>query len=255
MSVDSASGKSIRIASPFMQPQKANPEEKLKEVADLYEKQFLREMMKAMRSTVHEGEFMQANQAEKIFREQLDNEYVEKWGAKGGIGLSQLIYNQLVDRYGVQMGIKAPTQKPQGPIALDAKSNFTAHPFHDIKKSPNKLSWRIDRMLDAQDLKIGGDPIRSESIRAPWNGKLLGNYQLDSGETVVDIEHEDGFRSKLFFQGLKSSLQTGQNLQAGDVVGYLSPEAKGFWWNMEAAKPQGKVEASSTSDVPTSKAE
>lgn len=246
MAVDSTSSKSIRIGSPFMQPQKVNPDEKLREVADLYEKQFLREMMKAMRSTVHESGFMQANQAEKIFREQLDNEYVEKWGAKGGIGLSKLIYDQLVEKYGVQMGLKPPAQKPQGPIAVDAKSNFTAHPFHNVKESPNKLAWRIDRMLDQQDLTIG-----SESIRAPWGGKLLGNYQLESGETVVDIEHEDGLKSKLFFQGLKSSLQAGQNLQAGDVVGYLSPQAKGFWWNMEASKTENKVEASSPSAMPT----
>ena len=54
-------------------PQQKSMDEKLKDVSALYEKHFLGEMMKAMRSTVKEGGIVQANQAEKIFREQLDD--------------------------------------------------------------------------------------------------------------------------------------------------------------------------------------
>ncbi|MGZ3793814.1 MAG: rod-binding protein [Bdellovibrio sp.] len=105
--IDSPSGKFKAFDSRFMgKPLQKNPEQKLRDVSDMYEKHFLREMMKAMRSTVHEGGFVQSNQAEKIFREQLDEHYVEKWGERGGIGLSDLIYKQLVDKFGSQMGIR-----------------------------------------------------------------------------------------------------------------------------------------------------
>ena len=60
---------------------KKNPvtEEKFREVAEMYEKHFIREMMKEMRSTVHESGFMKQNNAEKMFREQLDDDYADKW--------------------------------------------------------------------------------------------------------------------------------------------------------------------------------
>src|SRR5689334_1017490 len=92
-----------------------NPEldKKFREVSEMYEKQFLREMTKAMRSTIQESGLVKVNQGEKIFREQLDNEYVEKWGSSGGIGLADMIYDQLLFHYGP----KTPDQRPQGPIA------------------------------------------------------------------------------------------------------------------------------------------
>ena len=100
-------------------------EQKLRDVSQLYEKQFLREMVKAMRGTVTESEFMKANQAEKIFKEQLDQEYVEKWGDHGGIGLAKLIHEQLLDKLGPALGIKTPAERAQGPLLL--KQNENSH--------------------------------------------------------------------------------------------------------------------------------
>src|SRR5689334_1125052 len=95
-------------------------DQKLKDVGKLYEKQFLREMMKQMRSTVgEESGFMPTGQAEKIFRGQLDEEYVEKWGDRGGIGLGDMIYKQLIEKYGAQLGIKPQEMRPAGPIKIN----------------------------------------------------------------------------------------------------------------------------------------
>src|SRR4051812_46117802 len=89
-------------------------EEKFREVAELYEKHFMREMVKAMRSTVPESGLIQANQAEKIFREQLDDNYVDKWSERGGVGFADVIYKQLMDRYGSVLQ-KQKLGRPQGP--------------------------------------------------------------------------------------------------------------------------------------------
>src|SRR5262245_11435394 len=71
-------------------------DKQLREASKLYETHFLNEMVKAMRSTVkRDGGLMQPNFAEKIFGEQLDNQYVEGWANKGGIGLADLIYTQI----------------------------------------------------------------------------------------------------------------------------------------------------------------
>ncbi|WP_413613039.1 rod-binding protein [Bdellovibrio sp. HCB-110] len=211
--------------SKFMnKPQQKTPDQKLRDVSDMYEKHFLREMMKAMRSTVHEGGFVQSNQAEKIFKEQLDDHYVEKWGERGGIGLSDMIYKQLLDKFGVMMGIKAPVAKPQGPLPMDAKSEFRAQPFqHPGKKQA--VSYRIDRADAVEGAR--------ESVKAPWDGVLLGKKSLADNQTMVEIEHDNGLKSQMVFKGGVSNVSTGQKLQAGDTLGFLSPEAKSLYWTVE----------------------
>ena len=83
---------------PVVNTVKADREPQVDMVAKLYEKQFLREMVKAMRSTVSFSEMTKPSMAEDIFRSQLDEQYVEAWGDKGGIGLGDIIYESLMDR-------------------------------------------------------------------------------------------------------------------------------------------------------------
>jgi Rod binding domain-containing protein len=77
---------------------KTELDKKIRGAAELYEKQFLREMTKAMRSTVKESELIPVSQGEKIFREQLDQQYADQWGDQGGIGLADLIEQKLREK-------------------------------------------------------------------------------------------------------------------------------------------------------------
>lgn len=222
-------------------PVQKTPDQKLREVSDMYEKHFLREMMKAMRSTVHEGGIIKANSAEKIFKEQLDDQYVEKWSDRGGIGLSDMIYKQLVDKFGVMMGMKAPVVKPQGPLPLDRTSEFRAQPFqHPGKKQ--SVSYRIDRAhavapagaeADSTPANVNAENSR-EPVKAPWDGVLLGKRSLADNQTLVEVGHDNGLKSQMVFKGALSNLSTGDKLQAGDTLGFLSNEAKSLYWTVEA---------------------
>lgn len=204
-------------------PEQKTPEQKLRDVSDMYEKHFLREMMKAMRSTVHEGGFIQSNQAEKIFKEQLDDQYVEKWGERGGIGLSNMIYDQLMQKFGVMMGVKSAVQKPVGPLPLDSKSDYAAKPFqHPGKKQ--SLSYRFD---------LPSGPTSGGPVQTPWDGVLLGKKSLADNQTLVEIRHDNGLKSQMVFNGGLSKVSTGDRLQAGDTLGFLSPEAKSLYWTIE----------------------
>lgn len=224
------SGNFKTFDSKFMRPQQKSPDEKLRDVSEMYEKHFLREMMKAMRSTVHEGGFIQSNQAEKIFREQLDEHYVDKWGERGGIGLSNLIYNQLLDKFGVAMGIKAPVTKPQGPLPLNEKSNIQAQPFqHPGKKQ--SVSYR----MDFPEMQKG----ESSDVKSPWDGVLLGKRTLADDQTMIEVGHDNGLKSQMVFKGSLSKLSTGQKLQAGETLGFLSPEAKSLYWTVEMQSKPG----------------
>lgn len=232
---DKGSGNFKAFDSRFMnRPVQKSPEEKLRDVSDMYEKHFLREMMKSMRSTVSEGGFIKANQAEKIFREQMDDHNVERWGERGGIGLSNLIYNQLMDKFGVMMGLKAPVAKPQGPLPLNEKSEYTAHSFqHPGKK--DSVSYRIDRNLN----EVALNPEASSDVKAPWDGVLLGKKNLSDNQTMVEIEHDNGLKSQMVFKGSMGKVSVGQKLQAGDTLGFLSPEAKALYWTVEPGKDPG----------------
>ena len=217
------------VAPRFMPaPVQKSPDEKLHEVADMYEKHFLREMTKAMRSTVHESGFIKSNQAEKIFREQLDDNYVDKWSEKGGIGLSDMIYKQLVEKFGAKMGLKAPVEKPHGPLPMNHKSEFTPHQY---TRPGNKdaVSLRFDKNLNKTTLDMNSD----KDVKAPWDGVLLGKKSLGNEQNLVEISHDNGLKSQMVFRGNVSGISPGQKLQAGETLGFLSSEAKALYWTVE----------------------
>ncbi len=202
----------------------AQAEQRLREVADLYEKQFLREMTKAMRSTVHESELTKADPARKLFQEQLDEQYTDRWGEKGGIGLSDLIYNQLIEKFGVQMGITPQEAKPKGPLMLNQKSEFKAH----FMKSANANTQANMVFLRAMEGALLPRPVLS-----PWDGVLLGKKQI-AGQEVLEIGHDNGLNSRLSFTGKSQDLDLGSRIQSGAQIGYLSPESDRLFWQVEA---------------------
>lgn len=85
--------------------------QKVREVADLYEKFFIKELMRHMKSGLNEdGGIIKKNNAEKIFSEQLDEQYSEQWNKRGGFGLSDMIYDNITERYGAQAGGEAKSK-------------------------------------------------------------------------------------------------------------------------------------------------
>lgn len=196
-------------------------EARVDEAARLYEKQFLREMVKAMRSATSASEFAKPGMAENIYREQLDDQYVESWGDQGGLGFHKIIHDQL-------MGMIAPglasAQISKGPIALTDRDILRTSPIREGK------GLRVDV---AQAKADGGDA--GSKIATPWDGSVASIVRAD-GRSSVSIEHAAGLRSSLVFEGApESGLKVGDRVTAGDRVGVLSPEARAFFVNLRAA--------------------
>lgn len=220
-------------SAPMGDNQRKVTEEKLREVSEMYEKHFIREMMKQMRATVQEGGFIKQNNAEKIFRDQLDDQYAEQWGQAGGIGLSDLIYNQLIDKFGVQMGLKSAIEKPAGPIGLDAKSNF-AGAVRPVRTLPSSLHVPAD--VSAQDpvtYEIRGSEESSQVVTSPWAGTLLDKKYLDADRMQYRIKHENGLESLILIRGTgpgpEHKLSLGDTIEAGQVIGRQSAASPLFW--------------------------
>jgi flagellar protein FlgJ len=203
------------------------------DAARMYEKQFLREMVKAMRAASSAVEASKPGMAEGLYREQLDDQYVEAWGDQGGLGFHQIIYDQL-------MGMLSPSQaagmRPRGPIALTdrdvLRSARAASPGTPLGPSPAgsaPLGGSI--RVDLAPQLPGAAP---SALAAPWDGKIA-SVGRDGERTAISIEHAGGARSTLVFDGSPAaSAQPGSRVSAGDRVGLLSPEARAFFVRVQA---------------------
>jgi peptidoglycan hydrolase FlgJ len=61
----------------------------------------------------------------------------------------------------------------------------------------------------------------------------MNSTRLGSDEYLLDLAHENGLKSQIVFKGQPMGDLKGQELQAGDRIGLLSPEARAFFWNVE----------------------
>ncbi len=217
--VDSASGARPLRRQPLTPDQ---IDQQFKDVSKLYEKQFLREMVKAMRSTVHESGFIKQNQGEKIFREQLDQEHVEKWGDRGGIGMADMIYSQLIERYGEAAGLKQRIDKIKGPISVENRAEFQVN--NQISSGKFPITYEFERRSTENSTLL--------KLQNPLAGRIAQNIKLSPDETLLEILHEDGLQSRMVFRGQAPSLVQGQHLEQGQTVGLLSPEARSFFWSI-----------------------
>lgn len=193
-------------------------QEKLKEVSDMYEKYFIKEMMKQMKKTVSDGTGMfKKNNAEKIFQDRLDDEYSAEWNKQGSFGLSQLIYEQLDGRFGEAAKAKKLIQKPEGPIELNQKS--------EVKNlnSTGDFSLQINSNHDGV----------SQAVKTPWAGTLQSKDTMDGDLTVYRIKHDNGLESLISIQGAAGEnsrfLTKGDYLQAGDELGRAAVTSPLFW--------------------------
>lgn len=216
----------LKIKSQPMALQKQSPssqeiEGKVRSAAEMYEKHFLREMVKAMRKTVSHGGLVKKNMAEKIFSEKLDGEYVDVWGKKGGIGLSDVIYEQVMQRFGQQMGVRGKSvARPQGPINLK-ESSMTVLP--QSQSSTKALEFKVKKLQKTQEVK---------EVLSPWSGMLVDARRLESGHVLGRVEHDQGLVSELIFKGSLADSRPGDMLRSGQTIGLLGPEAEGFFWRV-----------------------
>jgi len=200
-------------------------EQQVKEVADMYEKYFIREMMKNMRSTVHEEDgFIKHNNAEKIFRDQLDDQYADQWGKAGGIGLSGMIYDQIIDKYGAMMGLKQAIEKPKGPMNLDQKANFSGVTSNSANglKSGSPITFQFQ-----------APPGEKSELLNPWAGTLLDKKYLEMDQMQYHIKHDNGLESLIVARGSglgpEQKLSPGDTIEAGKQLGWLSSASPLFW--------------------------
>lgn len=215
----------------------AQKDPRVYDASKMYEKYFLGEMVKAMRATVSEGGLMKSSMTDKIFKDQLDDQYVDKWTEKGGVGLADMIYEELMTKV---LNATRPAERPSGPIALSDRD------VSRVQKMQTAMSNQTAMRVELKPTEVGAGP---GQIKAPWDSKVLTTTKVD-GKTTVLLEHDGGVRSALIFDGVPTQLKPGQTLKKGDALGVLNPEVKSFFWNVsQPAKTSGGGEASDQAKI------
>lgn len=70
-------------------------DKRIKEVSQEFESLFVNELLKSMRKTVPENEWLNGGMQQEVFEDMLYNEYARSISKSGGIGLGDMVYKSL----------------------------------------------------------------------------------------------------------------------------------------------------------------
>jgi flagellar protein FlgJ len=171
--------------------------------------------------------------------------------------LADLIHDQIIDKYGAMMGLKPQESRPMGPIHIDNQKssrgalkieNPRANHFMPVDNAFTPSSGEVAPGASPDKLKTLKTTIRydlqkaaleDKGVTAPWSGTLLGVKSLSADEHILEMAHDNGLKSQMVFRGRlekdlqPSQMKPGTEIQAGQRLGLLSPEAKSFFWTVD----------------------
>lgn len=256
-SAKAVSGAVVRQAP----PEARDP--RVMDAARMYEKYFLNQMVKAMRSTVKYSDLQKPTMGEEIYRDQLDDQYVDSWTNTGGIGLADMIHDELLGK--AQMNklrreaMKASKGKTRTPMALTDRDVLA------VRRLPSTVPGNGSGGSETVLVSLGKTAIaRSdapESVRSPWDGEIV-QVQANHGKVLIDLKvglkKSDWRAVQIAFDGVtfdgtggeSGSLKIGNQIKAGQVIGHLAPSARGILIRQEVpeTKVQVGVKPSTTAD-------
>jgi Rod binding domain-containing protein len=220
----------ISLVPPTPEAKAEKTDQALRDASEMYEGYFLNQMVRAMRATVpKEDGMIKPNFAEKIFSDQLDSQYVENWSKKGGVGLADMIYSQISERYQASTGKKNFLPHGSMPIA----------PRREMHGVPSTDSIRMKAI--PQDSGKGAqyrfeipNPSGAEfEAQAPLSGKVVEQKTLPEGWNLVRLDHGQGVTSELTFPGHSPAIGTGTHVQTGQGLGKIDLARPVLAWKLD----------------------
>lgn len=196
---------------------------KLKQASKMYERQFLGEMVKAMRGTVQRSDLIPETFGEKLFKDKLDQEYITNWSDQGGVGLGDMIYTQLKERYFPEK--VANFGHIQGPLPTNQKSEgeLRMHKLNTGDGSNGPIEIEIKPKMNRD---------QSQTLVAPWSGRVVHSGVNEDGSKSLILDHGRGVKSSLKHSGSLKNLDLGQVVEAGEGLGELKGERAYLNWKI-----------------------
>lgn len=211
-------------------------DQRVLDAAKMYERYFLGQMMKAMRSTVAKSDLEKTSMGENIYREQLDDQYVESWSDRGGIGLADMIHDELMGKAEMLKRRKQAMRESKGkartPMALTDRDVLKVRQLPSVKTSEGSVETVLVSLGQTQ-ARPGDTP---ETVRAPWAGRVV-SVKAEEGKVVIGIATPapEGApaglaprKMELAFDGVPAEVTEGDEIEAGHVIGRLGKGARGI---------------------------
>ncbi len=222
------------------------------DAAKMYEKYFLGQMMKAMRSTVHRSDLEKQSMGEGIYRDQLDDQYVDTWGERGGIGLADMIHDELIGKAEMmkmrRLAMKAAKGKVRTPMALTDRDVLKVRKLPGVKTEGAGGASTIETVLVSLEKSTARAADGPESVRSPWSGRITKLESADGKvviglETAIEVKEsstvdakaayvaeksEPARKVELAFDGVTFQVNKGDVVKAGQTVGHLGRGARGI---------------------------
>lgn len=222
----------VTLKPPSAEEATVQRDARLHEAAQMYEAHFLNEMVKAMRRTVDsDNGLIKRNFAEKIFSDQLDSQNVEKWVHRGGVGIADLIYDQIRERFGsggtggARIHGALPLAPRGGPVNLPAADAIKVKsiPAADAGAAL-EYRFEVPQATGAFD------------VLAPMGGRLAAAGPLSDGWQCVRLDHGPGLESEMTFPGRVAPIVVGQILASGQRLGEIESERPVLAWKLDGPK-------------------
>lgn len=221
-------------------PEPTVRDQRVLDAARMYEKYFLNQMVKAMRGTVSYSDLQKPTMGEEIYRDQLDDQYVDSWTESGGIGLADMIHDELMGkaemakrRQEAYRQARAQGAQARTPIAL------TDRDVLHVRRLPNSATAQagtetvLVSLAKTRQAKSEGP----ESVRLPWDA-TVEHVKAEDGKVQIGLVVAGSRRVEMAFDGVAAEIAPGQAFRAGQTVGHLSAQARGILIRQEIANLQ-----------------
>ena len=212
---------------PTVPPAPPARDPRVMEAAKMYEVYFLNQMMKAMRSTVSFSDQSKPSMGESIYREQLDDQYVDSWANQGGIGLAEMIHDDLKGKVTAQREQMARRKlgKQKTTFALTDRDTLSVRRLPQTQTGEERVLVSLD---GAKGPRGGAGP---EAVRSPWEGEITAIRSAD-GKTVltmlIDGQSAKAKEVQMAWDGVPVEVAVGDHLRPEQVVGQLNIRARGI---------------------------
>ena len=182
-----------------------NTPEAMRQVAQQFESLFLNIMLKAMRDSTAvfaEGNYLQSNEME-FHQENLDNQLSLSMSEGRGLGLANVLYEQMMGQYGMSgTSRQEPARESTGPIG-QALQDLKPAPVNEVPvaaaqtipessiESPQEFVERLYPIAEEVASSIGVDPrvlLAQSALETGWGRKVIAMPDGSNSHNLFGIK-------------------------------------------------------------------
>ena len=175
-------------------------ERALKRATREFESLFIYQMLKAMRRTLPQGGIFEGITGKETYMSIVDQQLASALARRGGLGLADSLYRQLMPTLEENRGIKFAPPLLKGTVS--SPFGMRVHPV-------------LGRPMEHHGVDIAAPP--GTEVRATAAGRVIYSGWLPNYGNTVMVEHAGGYVS-LYAHNDSNVVETGQRVDQGQTI-------------------------------------